>query len=125
MSIIIWSAPDGSWGECNSNDLLIVEQSSLTDDNRDMLMGGNLSESEVRDYLANLGNEWFSLSEREKQVIADALTEAINVWRGDEHRESELSQDQAKSEMARRIHRKNACAFVRWGEIARNLMMRF
>ncbi len=51
---IIWCAPDGSWGECSSDDLLIIDESSLTDDDRDMLMGGNLTDDEVRDYLATL-----------------------------------------------------------------------
>jgi len=41
---IIWASPDGSWGGCKRSDLIIVCESDLTDDERDIIADGEVYE---------------------------------------------------------------------------------
>lgn len=134
MSRIIWCAPDGSWGECDSNDMLIIDESCLTDDDRDMIMGGNLSETETRVYLTALCSlpwTWPGvavLSNEEREVVRDALAEAANVWRADFEREWQMAKraaEDGKSRMVRRKHATNAKEFRHWSDVATRLFSKF
>jgi len=128
MKRVIWCAPDGSWGECKSDDLLIIDESSLTDDDRDMLMGGNLSDSEVRAYLSSHRSAVAFLSDEERQVVRDALSDAANVWRADYEAEWAMAKEARKSgtsQLVCRTHTKNAKGFRLWAELASGLVSKF
>jgi len=46
MSRIIWSAPDGSWGECDNASLIVMDVAELFDNERATLL--ETDEREVR-----------------------------------------------------------------------------
>jgi hypothetical protein len=95
MQRIIWSAPDGSWGECGMDDFIIMDASSLPNDDWDVLMGGNLTESQVRLFIAKRAAEVFPvfMTGDDSQVVEHALVEAENQWRRDAVRDKRNAKD--------------------------------
>lgn len=86
MSRVIWSAPDGSWGECDSMEMIVMNESDLYDSERDALWEARDSESEVRRIMESAAE--IRETKRTVQVVVtcevggDATDESIRetVW---------------------------------------------
>lgn len=127
MPQIMWCAPDGSWGQCDADDLFIVSEEDITVEISNELDSA-ASDKEVRSILAHAKpTVALFLTPDESRMLRDAADAGSHQWEQDADRETkawrEARQNNRSPLVVRRL-RMNAMEFRAYARDARALSTR-
>lgn len=127
MPQIVWCAPDGSWGQCDADDLFIVSEEDITVEISNELDSA-ASDSEVRSIIAHAKpTVALFLTPEESRMLRDAADAGSHQWEQDADRENEAWKEARKngeSPLVVRRRRMNAMEFRAYARDARTLRVR-